>query len=78
MFYKTSVNDDFNKTFRKSFPSIKTKSIEKAHVKSGVMFSCGAQTSKFQLFSFYTYYFHTCVTINRHENHMRIPIYTRI
>ena len=37
--YKTSINDEFNKTFRKSFLLIKkNKSIEKAHVWRGVMF----------------------------------------
>ena len=72
------MNDDFNKTFSKSFLLIKTKAIEKAHVLRGVMCFCGARTSEFHLFSFYTYYFHTCVTFDRHENRTRIRIYTRI
>ena len=39
--YKTSINDEFNKTFRKSFLLIKkNKSIEKAHLWKGVMFFC--------------------------------------
>ena len=67
MFYKTSINDEFNKTFRKSFLLMKNQVNRQKLMFGEVSYFLRGSNFRILVIFFNTYYFHT-FTFNKHEN----------
>ena len=65
--YKTSINDEFNKTFRKSFLLMKNQVNRQKLMFGEVSYFLRGSNFRILVIFFNTYYFHT-FTFNKHEN----------